>query len=119
MQGQELESWLSARAAEALQIPVEQLDPARPLIDQGLDSLGAIELGQAVETVLGVVLPPGVLLEGASVRDLTPLAPSPIAPPPPGRGGNPHLPSSSHIRSGGSGFFIGCIRRARRITCRP
>ncbi|HKH49924.1 MAG TPA: condensation domain-containing protein, partial [Thermoanaerobaculia bacterium] len=81
MQGQELESWLSARAAEALQIPVEQLDPSRPLIDQGLDSLGAIELGQAVETALGVVLPPGVLLEGASVRDLTPLAPLSHRPP--------------------------------------
>jgi amino acid adenylation domain-containing protein len=81
MQGHELESWLSARAAEALQIPVEQLDPARPLIDQGLDSLGAIELGQAVETAWGVTLPPGVLLEGASIRDLTPLAPLSRRPP--------------------------------------
>jgi hypothetical protein len=56
-------------------MPVEAIDPTRPLIDLGLDSLGAIEIGQALETALGVVVPPGVLLEGASVRDLTPLAP--------------------------------------------
>jgi acyl carrier protein len=85
MDAREIESWLCAKAAEALQIPAGQIDPARPLIDQGLDSLGAIELGQAVETAWGVALPPGVLLEGAAIRDLTPLAPLSHPPSPPDR----------------------------------
>ena len=59
VEAQEIESWLLERAAEVLRIPAEEIDPSRPLIDQGLDSLGAIELGQALETELGVALPAG------------------------------------------------------------
>jgi amino acid adenylation domain-containing protein len=65
-----LDSWLRTRAAEALRVAVEDLDAGRPLIDLGLDSLAAIELGNAVETVLGIELPPGDLLEGAGTGEL-------------------------------------------------
>ena len=65
-----LEPWLRRRAAEALRISTAEIDPARPLIDLGLDSLAAIELGHAVETVLRVELPPGDLLEGAGTAEL-------------------------------------------------
>ncbi len=65
-----LEPWLRGKAAEALRIAVADLDAGRPLIDFGLDSLAAIELGQTVETALGVALSPGDLLEGAGIGEL-------------------------------------------------
>jgi amino acid adenylation domain-containing protein len=67
---QDLEAWLRHKAAAVLRMPVADVDPARPLIELGLDSLAAIELGHAAEMALGVALPPGVLLEGASIMDL-------------------------------------------------
>jgi amino acid adenylation domain-containing protein len=65
-----LEPWLRSKAAEALRIAAADLEPGRPLIDFGLDSLAAIELGHAVETALGVALSPGDLLEGAGTGEL-------------------------------------------------
>jgi amino acid adenylation domain-containing protein len=82
---EDLESWLRHKAAAVLRMPVSEVDPARPLIELGLDSLAAIELGHAAEMALGVALPPGVLLEGASIVDLArrPLTPWPPLPSPP------------------------------------
>jgi len=65
-----LEPWLRVKAAEALRVAVADLDAGRPLIDFGLDSLAAIELGHTVETALGVALSPGDLLEGAGTGEL-------------------------------------------------
>jgi amino acid adenylation domain-containing protein len=81
----DLEGWLRHKAAAVLRVPVEEVDPARPLIELGLDSLAVIELGHAAEMALGVALPPGALLEGASVADLAkrPLTPWPPLPSPP------------------------------------
>ena len=65
-----LAAWLRAHAAAALRVAAGDLDSGRSLLDFGLDSLAAIELGQAIETALGVALAPGDLLEGAGVEDL-------------------------------------------------
>lgn len=46
------------------------VDPALPLVSQGLDSLAAIELKAAVEDTLGLELPLEALLAGASVDEL-------------------------------------------------
>jgi amino acid adenylation domain-containing protein len=63
-------AWLRRRAAAILKVPVSELEGDRPLIDLGLDSLAAIELGQAVEADLGAVLPLTAVLEGAGVETL-------------------------------------------------
>jgi amino acid adenylation domain-containing protein len=93
---QDPEPWLRLHAAAVLRVAPGDLDPDRPLLDYGLDSLAAIELGQAIENAFGVILGPGDFLEGASTRALArrvretspPWPPSPIAPPSTGRGGN-------------------------------
>ncbi|HET9227335.1 MAG TPA: amino acid adenylation domain-containing protein, partial [Thermoanaerobaculia bacterium] len=59
---------LSAIAAQALGIPF--VDPDRPLTEQGLDSLSAVELKGGIEAALGVTVPLADLLEGASLRSL-------------------------------------------------
>ncbi|MEV0780191.1 amino acid adenylation domain-containing protein [Streptomyces sp. NPDC050428] len=46
------------------------VDPALPLVSQGLDSLAAIELKVVVEEALGLELPLDALLAGASVDEL-------------------------------------------------
>ncbi|HVR99639.1 MAG TPA: AMP-binding protein, partial [Thermoanaerobaculia bacterium] len=91
-----LEIWLRRRAAEVLRIPAEELAPDRPLIELGLDSLAAIELGQALEAELGVALSPTAVLDGASIAELAAVAltpgPSPNRPPaPPGEGSEESL----------------------------
>jgi len=65
-----LEPWLRGKAAEALRIAAADLESGRPLIDFGLDSLAAIELGHAVESALGIALSPGDLLEGVGTGEL-------------------------------------------------
>ena len=48
----------------------EKVDPDRPLLTMGLDSLSAVDLKVEVETSLGITLPLSRLLEGATIRDL-------------------------------------------------
>ena len=48
----------------------DKVDPDRPLLTMGLDSLTAIDLKVEIETSLGVTLPLSRLLEGATIRDL-------------------------------------------------
>jgi len=62
--------YLRRRAARATRIPAAEIDPAEPLGNAGLDSLGAIELQHAVESELGVTLPIAEILGGASVDRL-------------------------------------------------
>jgi len=58
-------------AAQALGLPVELVDPDRPLTELGLDSLSAVELKGGIEAALGVSVPLADLLEGASLRSLS------------------------------------------------
>jgi amino acid adenylation domain-containing protein len=65
-----VEDLIRAIAAQALGIPVELVDPDRPLTELGLDSLSAVELKGGIEAALGVSVPLADLLEGASLRSL-------------------------------------------------
>jgi acyl transferase domain-containing protein/thioesterase domain-containing protein/acyl carrier protein len=55
------------RIATVLGYGPEQLDPAVPLTDLGLDSLVAVRIKSGVEHDLGLTVPPAILLQGASV----------------------------------------------------
>ncbi len=61
---------LCGRVADVLGMAADKVDPDRPLLTMGLDSLSAVDLKVEVETSLGVTLPLSLLLEGATIRDL-------------------------------------------------
>src|SRR6185295_15491591 len=65
-----LESWLRAEAAYALELPAARIAADRPLTALGLDSLSAIELKGRLLGTLGVDVPLGELLDGATLSDL-------------------------------------------------
>ena len=48
----------------------EDIDPSETLNTMGLDSLMAIELGNKMQTLLGLELPMSVYLEGPTVSSL-------------------------------------------------
>ncbi|HEY0556339.1 MAG TPA: condensation domain-containing protein, partial [Thermoanaerobaculia bacterium] len=72
-----LADFLRERAAAALGLPAAAVALDQPLTGLGLDSLSAIELKGAVESALGLALPLGDLLRGASARDLAASLPEP------------------------------------------
>jgi amino acid adenylation domain-containing protein len=61
---------IGQRVAEILGLPPGKVDPDRPLLALGLDSLTAAELKGELETFLGKPIPLSSLLEGATIRDL-------------------------------------------------
>ena len=66
---EELEAWLLARIAARLRVRPETLARDLPITSFGLDSLGAVELANDVES-LGTVLRMEVLLQGPTVAEL-------------------------------------------------
>ncbi len=58
------------RVADVLGLAPEKVDPDRPLMSLGLDSLTAMELKVEIETGLGAVLPLSMLMEGSGIREL-------------------------------------------------
>ena len=56
--------------AAVLALAPEKLDPDRPLLSLGLDSLTAMELKVEIETGLGAAFPLSMLLEGCGIREL-------------------------------------------------
>jgi amino acid adenylation domain-containing protein len=64
------ERWITARVAARLGLDLSLVDPTAPLVRCGLDSLGALELGHAVEQRFGVRLALASLIGDASLRDL-------------------------------------------------
>ncbi|QSQ26356.1 amino acid adenylation domain-containing protein [Pyxidicoccus parkwayensis] len=66
---EELETWLLARIAGRLRVSPETLARDVPITSFGLDSLGAVELANDVES-LGTVLRMEVLLQGPTVTGL-------------------------------------------------
>jgi amino acid adenylation domain-containing protein len=101
-----LEAWLRVRAAEALRAPAGELDAERPLIDFGLDSLAAIELGQTVETALGVPLSPGDLLAGAGTGELARVILARLAEPPSEPRALPWAGSQGPLSHGQRGLWL-------------
>jgi hybrid polyketide synthase/nonribosomal peptide synthetase FtdB len=65
-----LEEFLRHLVSRVLGVSPEALDSREPLSDHGLDSLSAVEVKNAVERGLGVVLPMVHLLSGPSLADL-------------------------------------------------
>ncbi len=65
-----VERFLRERAAAAVGVAPESIDPETPLTGLGLDSLSAVELKAAVEAALGVPLPLADLLEGTGTGAL-------------------------------------------------
>ncbi len=61
---------LRGRVATVLEMASDKVDPDRPLLTMGLDSLTAIDLKVEIDASLGVSLPLSRLLEGATIRDL-------------------------------------------------
>jgi acyl-CoA synthetase (AMP-forming)/AMP-acid ligase II/acyl carrier protein len=65
-----LTAWLRARAATALRVPASRVDPAVPLVQLGMDSLGSVELRADIEGALGVSIPLPELLGGLTLAEL-------------------------------------------------
>jgi acyl transferase domain-containing protein len=65
-----LETYLRGLLANALRLPVETLDVARPLSDMGLDSIVAVEVGNQAQKELGLSVSVGGMLGGSSVSEL-------------------------------------------------
>ncbi|HEX6038731.1 non-ribosomal peptide synthetase [Longimicrobium sp.] len=63
-------AYLAARLAGVLRVPVERVDPDRPVTALGLDSLMAVEVRNALLGDLGVSLPLRALLDGPTARAL-------------------------------------------------
>ena len=61
---------LRQRVATVLGMEPAQVDPDRPLMTMGLDSLTAMELKVEIETGVGASLPLSILLEGSTIHDL-------------------------------------------------
>jgi acyl transferase domain-containing protein/NADPH:quinone reductase-like Zn-dependent oxidoreductase/NAD(P)-dependent dehydrogenase (short-subunit alcohol dehydrogenase family)/acyl carrier protein len=65
-----LKTVVAEEAATILRLPVEGIDPLRPLSEMGMDSLMAVELRLALETRLRVDLPLVSLTEGTSIASV-------------------------------------------------
>ena len=63
-------SWLTSECAKALGVGVAEIDPQRPLVNLGLDSLQAIELAHSVERHWHVAVPPSRLFAGCALAEL-------------------------------------------------
>ncbi|MDP9258118.1 MAG: acyl carrier protein [Actinomycetota bacterium] len=66
-----LERHVTERAARVLDALPDRLDPERPLIGFGLDSLMAVEFIAAVHRETGVRIQLNDVLRGLSLRDLS------------------------------------------------
>ena len=64
------QAFLRQQVARGLGLAPSAVDPAQPLSALGLDSLGAVELRNAIEESTGVVLPLAELLRGPTVEEL-------------------------------------------------
>ena len=68
--GDRLVEFFRDRVAAVLGLAPDKVDPDRPLMTLGLDSLTAMELKVEIETGLGAVLPLSMLMEGSGIREL-------------------------------------------------
>jgi thioester reductase-like protein len=87
---------VTALAARCLRVPPRSIPPDTPLSRLGLDSLGCIELGAALEEALGRTVPPEAIIESATIRSLCKALEHSVLPWLPPSGGR----NSGHLLSG-------------------
>ncbi|WP_046317455.1 type I polyketide synthase [Mycobacterium sp. UM_Kg1] len=63
----EISAWLIERLAQDLELPVAEIDPAKPFAFYGLDSIHAVRLSSALEKWLGCELVPTIAYEYPSI----------------------------------------------------
>jgi acyl-CoA synthetase (AMP-forming)/AMP-acid ligase II/acyl carrier protein len=68
--GQAISTWISSRLARQLNIPVQEVDTARPLAEYGLDSEAMLELSADLGDWLGRKLPVNVVYAHPSINAL-------------------------------------------------
>nr|WP_230987369.1 type I polyketide synthase [Mycolicibacter heraklionensis] len=67
----EISAWLIERLAQDLELPVAEIDPAKPFAFYGLDSIHAVRLSSALEKWLGCELAPTIAYEYPSIDILS------------------------------------------------
>lgn len=67
----EISAWLIDRLSQDLELPVAELDPAKPFAYYGLDSIHAVRLSTALEEWLGRELAPTIAYEYPSIDILS------------------------------------------------
>ena len=67
---QRLIEYFRDRVAAVLGLAPDKVDPDRPLMNLGLDSLTAMELKVEIDACLGTTLPLSMLMEGSGIREL-------------------------------------------------
>lgn len=76
-QGNEIENTLRIEAATVMNLSPDLIDPARPLVEQGLDSLMAIGLKGRIEALFGISLSVGDLMTARGLSALAELIDAP------------------------------------------
>ena len=66
----EVLTWLTLKFADWLEVPVEELDPQRPISSYGLDSISAVTLSVQLEEELDIELDTAVLWERPTLDSL-------------------------------------------------
>jgi acyl carrier protein len=67
----DLEQWLTDRVAFHLQRPAEEIDPATPLADYGIDSVAAIGICGEIEEHLRLPVSPTIAYDFPTVRAIS------------------------------------------------
>lgn len=68
--GPEVLAWLISKFADWLEVPVEELDPRRPISSYGLDSISAVTISVQLEEELGIELDTAVLFDRPTLASL-------------------------------------------------
>jgi len=66
----EVLTWLTLKFADWLEVPVDELDPQRPISSYGLDSISAVTLSVQLEEELDIELDTAVLWERPTLDSL-------------------------------------------------
>lgn len=65
-----LQEWMRDHVAAVTQVPASELDPERPLVTMGIDSLLAVELKHRLESEIGVEISLLQLVDGTNLSEL-------------------------------------------------
>ena len=66
----EVLTWLTLKFADWLELPVEELEPARPMSSYGLDSISAVTLTVQLEEELDIELETSLLFKRPTLQSL-------------------------------------------------